>query len=219
MSDQVSAPRQQPGRSSFKRVEHETREVIAAMGELHLRVTSPPFLCRVGDGVCDFLIRYLADPDRVDLAELRAVEDIMHAAAEWRIENHGGTDPYGAERHRLLDLLSTIRTQIAKGSAPRGATRHFPGSPRGGTVRGVPALPDETARDRRRRIIGENITRFREAADLSKSELARRLGIDRRSVVRWETGGWEPSPDHLENLAEALRVPVHEFYREQAAAA
>ena len=53
---------------------------------------------------------------------------------------------------------------------------------------------------------------------MSKNELSRRLNIDRGSVVRWESGRWEPNPDHLEELAEIFNVPVHEFYREPAAA-
>lgn len=72
----------------------------------------------------------------------------------------------------------------------------------------------ETARARRRRVIGTNITRCREAVGLSKGELARRLGVERSSVVRWERGTWEPSAGHLEALAEVLEVDVWEFYRE-----
>jgi DNA-binding XRE family transcriptional regulator len=106
-------------------------------------------------------------------------------------------------------------SQIAGGGAPHGAPHAFPDAAPGGTV---PAVPNETPKDRRRRIIGTNITRFREAGGLSKNELARRLAVDRGSVVRWESGRWEPSPDHLEELAEALDVPVHEFYVDAAAA-
>lgn len=180
----------------------------------------PPFLHRLADDLQDLLRRYLLAPDQIDYREIRAAEDVLVGAAEWR-RRETGVDQLHVERDTLLELLRRLRerrfsTQQAHSSAPQGASLVFLGATLDGTV---PAMADETPKERRRRIIGANITRFREAAELSKNELARRLETDRGSIVRWEAGRWEPNPDHLEELARVFSVPVHEFYREPAAAA
>jgi DNA-binding XRE family transcriptional regulator len=75
-------------------------------------------------------------------------------------------------------------------------------------------VPDamETPRERRRRTIGENITRFREIKQISRYALARKLGVDRSQLIKWETGVWEPNAQHIAELAETLGVPDWTFY-------
>lgn len=55
------------------------------------------------------------------------------------------------------------------------------------------------------------VTAHREAAGLSKVELARRLGIDRGTVHRWEQGTYRPDdPDLVQRLAELFRIDLDE---------
>lgn len=196
----------------------QVRSVIHAIDTARTPATHPPFLARIGDDIQDVLRRYLATGD-ADPTELRAIEDVLRATSEWRLREHGG-DPFEIERGATFTLIRrlrehAIRSQLANSSAPQGATLDFPSAAQRGRL---PAVPNETPAQRRKRIIGTNITRFREAAGLSKNELARRLGVDRGSLIRWENGTWEPSPDHLEGLADHLEVAVFEFYREELAA-
>jgi DNA-binding XRE family transcriptional regulator len=78
---------------------------------------------------------------------------------------------------------------------------HFPGP-----------MDEETPRQRRRRTIGENIIRYREIKHLSRYALARDLRVDRSQLIKWETGTWEPSADHIAQIAERLGVPEWTFY-------
>jgi transcriptional regulator with XRE-family HTH domain len=52
-------------------------------------------------------------------------------------------------------------------------------------------------------------------AGLTQTELAERLGRDRAQVARWETGGQEPSFEHLQFVVEAcgftLRIEIAEL--------
>lgn len=57
--------------------------------------------------------------------------------------------------------------------------------------------------------ISSRITQAREAAEMSKSELARKMGVTPQSVYDWETGNTQPRGKRLNELAEALGVSVH----------
>lgn len=57
--------------------------------------------------------------------------------------------------------------------------------------------------------ISGRITQAREAADISKSELARKLGVTPQSVYDWEQGNTAPRGKRLNDLADALGVSVH----------
>jgi len=56
------------------------------------------------------------------------------------------------------------------------------------------------------RRIGRQIKRFRELAGLSKSELARRVGVSPTAVHNWEENGVLPRIDVTHALGEALEV-------------
>lgn len=59
--------------------------------------------------------------------------------------------------------------------------------------------------DRARRV-GGRIKRFRELAGLSKSELARRVGVSPTAVHNWEENGVMPRMEVLFALEKALEV-------------
>lgn len=51
-------------------------------------------------------------------------------------------------------------------------------------------------------INGEKIKRLRETLGLTQAAFALRLGVDRRSVVRWENGKAKPHPVWVERMRE-----------------
>ena len=53
------------------------------------------------------------------------------------------------------------------------------------------------------------LKRLRKAHQLSQEELARRVGVTRRAVSRWETGESRPSTDSLRQLSKVLDVSVN----------
>lgn len=56
------------------------------------------------------------------------------------------------------------------------------------------------------------ITAKREERGISKSELARELGVVRANVTFWEDGKFLPQPNVLEPLARALRVSYEDLF-------
>ena len=56
------------------------------------------------------------------------------------------------------------------------------------------------------RRVGRQIKHFRELAGLSKSELARRVGVSPTAVHNWEENGVLPRMDVTHALGEALEV-------------
>lgn len=54
--------------------------------------------------------------------------------------------------------------------------------------------------------VGANIKRFRELAELSKSELARRIGVSPTAVNNWEDNGVMPRMEVVFKLEEVLEV-------------
>ena len=61
------------------------------------------------------------------------------------------------------------------------------------------------------------IRELRERAGLSQSELARRMGLTRPSVIQWELGQSLPTSDKLPLLAEVLACTVDELYKKSTA--
>ena len=59
--------------------------------------------------------------------------------------------------------------------------------------------------DRAKRV-GASIKRFRELAELSKSELARRVGVSPTAVNNWEDNGVIPRMEMILKLEEVLEV-------------
>jgi transcriptional regulator with XRE-family HTH domain len=67
----------------------------------------------------------------------------------------------------------------------------------------------------RRRALGHRIAALRVAADLSQDQLAARIGMERRSIQRYEGGTRDPRYTDLLLIADALRVPVAQLVREE----
>lgn len=55
------------------------------------------------------------------------------------------------------------------------------------------------------------IKEYRERYELSQEELARRLGIDRSSVAKWESGCNTPTLNHLLELSKIFRCTIDEL--------
>ena len=62
-----------------------------------------------------------------------------------------------------------------------------------------------------------NLTRLREQRGWSKSELARRAGLNQSTVSAVENGRAVPYDSQLEKLASALGVSGHEHLLDEAA--
>lgn len=58
----------------------------------------------------------------------------------------------------------------------------------------------------RARLVGGRIKRFRELAGLSKSDLARRVGVSPTAVHNWEENGVMPRTEVMFRLEKALEV-------------
>lgn len=61
--------------------------------------------------------------------------------------------------------------------------------------------------------LGRRIGDLRRAADLSQEQLAARIGVDRRTIQRYENSVTDPRFADLLLLADALRVPVTDLVR------
>ena len=56
--------------------------------------------------------------------------------------------------------------------------------------------------------IGERITSLRKEKDISQAELAKRMGVSRQAVSKWEQGSSSPDTDKLIQLADIFDVEV-----------
>ena len=56
--------------------------------------------------------------------------------------------------------------------------------------------------------IGEWITSLRKEKDISQAELAKRMGVSRQAVSKWEQGSSSPDTDKLIQLADIFDVEV-----------
>ena len=65
---------------------------------------------------------------------------------------------------------------------------------------------------RPKRDIHDRITQLREAAKLTKSEFARRCGVDKSAVTHWESGRSAPSARRMPEVASVLDVTLDELY-------
>lgn len=68
-----------------------------------------------------------------------------------------------------------------------------------------------------RRQLGENIARYRKAAGLSQDQLADKIGMERRSIQRYERGERDPTYSHLVLIADVLGVDVVDLVKEAPA--
>lgn len=60
--------------------------------------------------------------------------------------------------------------------------------------------------------MGENIKRLREAAGMSQSALAVKIGVDTSSVSLWENGKTYPSYANICKLAQALNCEPGDLF-------
>jgi transcriptional regulator with XRE-family HTH domain len=62
------------------------------------------------------------------------------------------------------------------------------------------------------RLVGENVKRLRQAADISQAELAVRLGVDRAYISSLEKGVRNPTVVTLWHVSKALDVDMRAFF-------
>lgn len=71
-----------------------------------------------------------------------------------------------------------------------------------------------TAMSEINRIIrGRKLTKYRELRDLTKEDMATRLGVSPNTYGRYEKGEFEPKMDQWEKIADILNVPVEELLK------
>ncbi len=63
-------------------------------------------------------------------------------------------------------------------------------------------------------MLGANIKRFRNAFNVTQSELAEYIGVSREVLSYYENGKREVSLLHLENISEYLNVDMDVFFEE-----
>jgi DNA-binding XRE family transcriptional regulator len=59
---------------------------------------------------------------------------------------------------------------------------------------------------------GRNFKKAREEKGISQTELAIEADVDRSTIVRLETGKFNPTLDLIFNLAQALQVPLKDLF-------
>ena len=67
--------------------------------------------------------------------------------------------------------------------------------------------------------LGTRILQARNQRNISQAELARRAGLAAPNLSRIENRKIEPRPQTLRKIAEALGIPIEEFFREGASTA
>jgi transcriptional regulator with XRE-family HTH domain len=67
--------------------------------------------------------------------------------------------------------------------------------------------------------LSERIKRWRETREpeITKAELARRVGVSSAAVAQWEGGATEPTHDNVEAIATALGITLSGFWSEPPA--
>ena len=64
-----------------------------------------------------------------------------------------------------------------------------------------------------KKLIGARIKVLRKQAGLTQEKLAEKVGLDSRHLSRLEVGQHFPSLDSLERIADALNMPLAEFFQ------
>jgi len=57
-----------------------------------------------------------------------------------------------------------------------------------------------------------NIKKFRKAAGLKQTELAKKIGVAQNSVASYETGTRKPEVQNIPKIAKALGITLNELY-------
>jgi transcriptional regulator with XRE-family HTH domain len=79
-----------------------------------------------------------------------------------------------------------------------------------GKIAGKPSAEDESEK-KLRRDLGDRIVKARTERDMSQIKLARKLGIERSRLSKWERGVHVPLLKQLAALARALRLSLDEL--------
>lgn len=61
--------------------------------------------------------------------------------------------------------------------------------------------------------LGENLKRIRTRKNITQTEIARQLAVDRSFISNIENGKTNPTLSTITNLAKALDVPVNELLK------
>lgn len=69
-----------------------------------------------------------------------------------------------------------------------------------------------------RELVAFNLDKAMSAQEVSSAELARRLGLNEKTVRRWRSGEVMPSIERLAEVGEHLNEDALSFYREADAA-
>ena len=64
-----------------------------------------------------------------------------------------------------------------------------------------------------RTTLGKFIAVRRKYMQLTQEEMARRIGVSKSAVAKWETDGGLPDRDNLKRLSDTLQVTVDELHR------
>lgn len=62
-------------------------------------------------------------------------------------------------------------------------------------------------------IRGRKLTKYRELRNLTKEDMADRLGVSPNTYGRYEKGEFEPKVEQWEKMAEILNVPLEELLK------
>lgn len=77
----------------------------------------------------------------------------------------------------------------------------------------LPIIPDNMITMRNiKKLLGQNIRKFRKAKNLTQEQLAELVGIGTANISYIENGKFSPSAETLEKLSEVLKVYPYEFY-------
>jgi DNA-binding transcriptional regulator YiaG len=98
--------------------------------------------------------------------------------------------------------------------SPGGSSAPCSSEPRGATFDDAMSVEAPNLADVDARALCARIRSRREALGISKGELARRLGRERRQITRWENGERVPEHASVLRIAAALDTPWQWFYED-----
>ncbi|SCY77253.1 DNA-binding transcriptional regulator, XRE-family HTH domain [Lachnospiraceae bacterium XBB2008] len=61
--------------------------------------------------------------------------------------------------------------------------------------------------------LGAFIAKRRKYKDMTQEELAKRVGVSKSAIAKWETDGGIPDRDNLKRLSEVLNVSVDDLHK------
>lgn len=63
-------------------------------------------------------------------------------------------------------------------------------------------------------MFGKNLQRLRREAEMKQEDVARKCGVDRATISKWESGEFSPRADKLVALARCLNCTVDDLFQE-----